>query len=111
MTIKITGVIAMGSAAFIFTNYHDVMTTILSICGLVGIFGILRALYMNKMIFFMIFGMVCLVFIILNNLFYYKEEFNAYLPVIQQLDFILVLAWTVSLNLMMKNKTAQEQGI
>ena len=65
----------------------------------------------NKMIFFMIFGMVCLVFIILNNLFYYMEEFNAYLPVIQQLDFILVLSWTVSLNLMMKNKTAQEQGI
>ena len=35
--IKAAGALAMLSAVFIFTKYHDVMTTILSVCGVVGI--------------------------------------------------------------------------
>ena len=105
-TIKITGVLAMASAAFIFTNYHDVMTTVLSICGLVGIISIIRALHINQMIFFKILGIVCLITIGLNNLFYYNERFIDYLPLVQLADFILVLSWTVGLNLKMINRNA-----
>ena len=104
MVIKITGVLAMVSAAFIFTRFHDIMTTVLSVCGLFGIIGIIRALYINKMTFFMIFGMVCLLFIGLNNLFYYNETFHAYLPLVQQIDIALILTWTVGINLKMINK-------
>ena len=109
--IKITGVVAMVSAALIFTEYHDFMTTVLSLCGLVGIFGILRALHLTKMTFFVIWGIICVVVIGLNNLFYYKEEFIDYLPIIQLLDFILVLAWTIALNLKMINKNPQQQSL
>ena len=106
--IKSTGVLAMVSAAFIFTTYHDIMTTILSICGLVGISGILRALHLNKMHFLKGYGFICFLFIGLNNWFYYKEAFHAYLPVVQQMDIFLVLSWTVMINLKMRGKEVLE---
>lgn len=104
--IVITGVLSMLSAAFIFTSYHDIMTTVLSLSGLIGISSILRALYKNKMTFFIIYGIICVVLIGLNNLFYYNQNFGDYLAVVQQLDFVAVLTWTVGLNLKMLNKKA-----
>ena len=105
LTIKITGVVAMLSALFIFTKYHDLMTTILSLCGLVGITAMIRALHINKMTFLKITGIICLIFIGLNNLCYYNERFSDYLPIVQQIDIFLVLAWTVGINLQMLNKS------
>ncbi len=108
--IRTTGILSMVSAAFIFTKYHDVMTTFLSICGLFGILSIIRTLHINKMTFFTISGIVCLIVIGLNNLFYYDERFIDYLPVVQQIDFILVLSWTIGLNLKMINKNVLQQN-
>lgn len=102
--IKITGVLLTIAAVFIFSKYHDIMTTIISICGLIGISGILRALYLNKMTFFVVFGIVCLLAIGLNNLFYYNERLNEYLPLVQNFDFALIFLWTVGLNFKMSNK-------
>ena len=104
IVLKITGVLLMIAAVFIFSRYHDIMTTIISICGLIGISGILRALYLNKMTFFVVFGLVCLLVIGLNNLFYYNEKLNNYLPLVQHLDFALILSWTVWLNFRMLGK-------
>lgn len=99
--IKTTGILAMVSAAFIFTKYHDFMTTILSISGLLGIISIIRTLHINKMFLFKIFGIICLIIIGLNNLFYYNEKFIDYLPLVQLIDFICILTWTIGLNLKM----------
>ncbi len=104
MTIKIAGALAMLSAVFIFTKYHDIMTTILSICGVVGIIGIIRALHKNNLTFFKVSGIICMALVGVNNLFYYNENLIQYLPVIQKVGFILILAWTIGLNLKMKNK-------
>lgn len=104
MTIKIAGAIAMLSAVFIFTKYHDIMTTVLSICGVVGIIGIIRALHKNNLTFFKVSGIICMALVGINNLFYYSENLIKYLPTIQKVGFILILAWTVGLNFKMKNK-------
>ena len=104
--IKASGIIAMASAAFIFTNYHDVMTTVLSICGLLGITAILRSLHLQNMTFFKIWGIICVIVIGLNNLFYYNENYTEYLPMVQLIDFVLILSWTVSLNLKMIKRNA-----
>ena len=109
--IKTTGVLAMVSAAFIFTKYHDIMTTILSVCGLLGILSIIRTLYLNKMRFFMLYGIICLIVIGLNNLFYYNERFTNFLPLTQLVDFVLVLSWTIGLNLKMVNKNALQPDV
>jgi len=104
MTIKIAGTLAMLSAVFIFTRFHDVMTTILSICGVIGIIGIIRALHKNHMAFFKVSGIICMTLVGVINLFYYDENLIKYLPLIQITGFILILAWTVGLNLKMKKK-------
>ena len=102
--IKIAGALGMFSAIFIFTQYHDIMTTLLSICGTVGLIGIIRALHKNDLTFFKASGLLCMVVIGVNNFFYYNESLIKYLPVIQKIAFILILSWTIALNLRMMKK-------
>ena len=102
MTIKISGALAMFSAVFIFTMYHDIMTSVLSICGVLVIIGIIRALHKNNMSFFKISGIICMTLLALNNYFYYHENLIKYLPIVQKIGFILILSWTIGLNLKMK---------
>ena len=111
MTIKIAGALAMLSAAFIFTKYHDIMTTILSICGVVGIIGIIRALHKNNLTFLKVSGIICMALVGVNNLFYYNENLIKFLPVVQKVGFILILAWTIGLNLKMKNENEIQQRV
>jgi len=109
MIIKVAGTLAMSSAVFIFTSYHDIMTSILSIGGIMAIIGIIRTLYINRMRFFMVSGIVSMILVGMNNLFYYIEMFIEFLPITQILSFILILAWTVGLNFKMTNKNLPRQ--
>jgi len=111
MIIKISGTLAMLSAVFIFTTYHDIMTTLLSVFGTLGIIGIIRTLHKNNLTFFKISGIVCMILAGINNLFYYSENLIEYLPVIQKITFVLVLAWIVGLNLKMKKKNVLQQRV
>ena len=88
MTIKIAGALAMLSAVFIFTKYHDIMTTILSICGVLGIIGIIRALHKNNLTFFKVSGIICMALVGINNLFYYNENLIKYLPIVENRLYI-----------------------
>ncbi len=108
MIIKISGALAMLSATFIFTVYHDIMTTILSISGTLVIIGMIRALYKNHLPFFMVIGILCMVIIGINNFFYYNEDLTLYSPIVQKIAFVLILSWTVGLNFIMnRNKIPQ----
>jgi hypothetical protein len=104
MTIKIAGAIAMLSAIFIFTTFHDFLTTVLSLCGIVVIIGMIRALHNNKLTAFKVIGILAIAIIGINNLFYYNEDLTKYSPLIQKAGFILILAWTIGLNLRMNSK-------
>lgn len=103
-TIMITGAVSMVSAVFAFTSYHDVMTSILSIGGVIGMSGIIRTLYQNQMFFYLVCGIGCMVIVGLNNLFYFNDELIVYLPVLQKISFVLILAWTIGLNFKMKEQ-------
>jgi hypothetical protein len=111
ITIKIAGTIAMFSAIFIFTTLHDVLTTVLSLCGIVVIIGMIRALYNNKLTVFMIIGVLSIAIIGINNFFYYNEYLTEYSPLIQKAGFILILSWTIGLNLKMNSKNVLHQSI
>ena len=110
MTIQISGTLAMISAVLIFTKNHDIMTTILSVFGILVIIGIIRAIYKSNLTLFKISGIVCIILIGGNNLIYYSGNSIEHLPLIQKISFILVLSWTVGLNLKMKNKNALQQS-
>ncbi|MGI9552933.1 MAG: hypothetical protein ACR2MT_17135 [Aurantibacter sp.] len=111
ITIKIAGALGMGAAVFIFTKYHDIMTAISSICGVVVIIGIIRALHKNNLTFFKVGGMICVALLGIVNLFYYNENLINYLPIVQKVGFILILSWIVGLNLKMKNKNVLQQKL
>ena len=107
--IKISGAFAMLSATFIFTKYHDVMTTILSICGTIVIIGMIRALHNNQLTFFKLMGIFCMLIIGLNNFFYYNEDLIQYSPLVQKGAFILILSWTIGLNFIINKEDVPQQ--
>ena len=111
ITIKISGGLAMLSATFIFTKYHDVMTTILSVCGTTVIIGMIRALHNNQLTFFKVMGIFCILIIGLNNFFYYNEDLIQYSPLIQKIAFFLILSWTIGLNLIINRKNVPPQRV
>ncbi|MBL7471581.1 hypothetical protein [Robertkochia sediminum] len=108
LIIKISGALAMISATFIFTKYHNVMTTILSISGSLVIIGMIRALHNNHLNFFKVMGVLCIFIIALNNFFYFNEALTRYSPVIQKIAFVLILSWTIGLNAIMNRKKGSQ---
>lgn len=102
--IKFSGAMAMLSAIFIFTTYHDVMTTLVSVFGAMVLIGLIRTLHKKQMTFFKVSGIICMILVAINNLMYYNEDLIKYLPIIQKCNFILILAWTVGLNFKIKNE-------
>ena len=108
--IRISGTVGMLSASFIFTKYHDIMTTILSVFGTLVIIGMLRALHKNQLTVLMVMGVFCMIIVGLNNFFYYNENLTQYSPIVQKTAFLLILSWTVCLNLTI-NKSVLKQWL
>lgn len=111
MTIKISGALAILSAPFIFSEYHDIMTTVLSISGTVVIIGMIRALHNNQLTFLKVMGIFCILIIALNNFFYFNENLIQYGPLIQKGAFCLILSWTIGLNIISNRKNVPQQRI
>ena len=110
MIIKVAGTVAMLSAIFIFTPFHDILTTLLSIGGIIVIIGMIRALHYNKLTTFKVIGILSIAIISINNLYYYNETLTGYSPLIQKAGFILILVWTIGLNVKMNSKKVPEPG-
>ena len=111
MMIKISGALAILTAHFIFSEYHDIMTTVLSISGTVVIIGMIRALHNNHLTFMTVMGICCILIIGLNNFFYYNEDLIQYGPLVQKGAFILILTWTIGLNLISNRKNVTQQRV
>ena len=109
--IQILGTLSMISSVLIFTKYHDIMTTISSILGVLVVVGIIRAIYKSNLTVFKISGMVCIILLGINNLIYYSGNYVEYLPLIQKITFGMVLIWIVGLNLKMKNKNMLQHSV
>ena len=109
--IQILGTLSMIEAVLIFTEFHDIMTTISSIFGVLVVVGIIRTIYKSDMTFFKISGIVCVLLLGINNLIYYSGNYINYLPLIQKITFFLVLAWIIGLNIKMKNKNVLQQRL
>lgn len=111
ITIKISGALAILSAPFIFSEFHDIMTTVLSVSGTVVIIGMIRALHNRQLTFLKVMGICCILVIALNNFFYYNEDLIKYGPLIQKSAFILILSWTMGLNFLMNRNNVPQQRV
>ena len=99
--ITIGGIGSMLSATFIFTAYHDLMTTLSSLFGVFAIIGILKEIYQHSSKPYKLTGLGCLLLLGLNNLIYYSKFYIVYLPLLQKITFAMVLLWIIALNLKM----------
>lgn len=104
ITIQISGVMSMLFAILIFTEYHDLMTTLSSIFGVFVVIGIIWEVYKSKMYVFKWSGILCIVLLTANNYIYYSEQRIEYLPLIQKITFVVVLIWIVGLNFKLTKK-------
>jgi hypothetical protein len=99
--IQINGVLSMFFAALIFTQFHDLMTILSSVFGAAVVIGIIRELYLSKLILYKVSGFFCLLLLGMNNYIYYTEQLLYTLPLLQKITFATVLFWIFLLNVKM----------
>jgi hypothetical protein len=101
ITIQISGALAMTIGMFLFTDLHDTIVNIASLCGIVATVGTfigLRKLKWPKLFWLGIFN---LALVALNNILYYGGGLKLYLPVVQKITFLFFLLWIcfITINL------------
>lgn len=96
--IPYCGSLAMLFAVFLFTDYHDLMTTLSSILGVFAVVGIIIEIYKSELTLYKISGVVCILLLGGNNFIYYTEIGIYYLPLLQKVTLGVVLAWVGGLS-------------
>lgn len=91
--IRITGPLSMGTALFITVFDHDGVTNIASLFGVIAVFGTMIILYKTKQTWLFRLGLLNLLLVGVNNLFYYTPSLLYLLPVVQKFSFVSVLVW------------------
>lgn len=93
VAIRLSGIVCMTIALFIFTRYHDIIINIAGIAGLFALVGTFVGLYKNKWYSLFGLGLFNILLIALNNFLYYSDGFLKYLPVVQKITFFFFLLW------------------
>ena len=97
--IRISGVLAMAIALFLFTKLdHDLVINLASFCGVVATAGTLLGLYKIRWYGLFFFGLFNLLLVGINNYFYYTQNLIVYLPVVQKISFAAFLGWICSID-------------
>ncbi|MFN7116302.1 MAG: hypothetical protein ACK4TA_05845, partial [Saprospiraceae bacterium] len=97
--VKYTGIISMIFASLLFTNYHDFIINMAVISGIIALTGTYIALYRSKSYRTFLFGIFCLILILLNAYIYYTRHYVAALPLLQKLTFLAYLLWVAFIDL------------
>jgi hypothetical protein len=100
LTIQISGILAMLIGLFLFTKFdHDLITNLASLFGLIAMTGTFIGLFNNgwKTLFY--FGLLNILLVIGNNIFYYNKDLVFYLPIVQKITFITFLIWICLIDL------------
>ena len=101
--IIIAGTLSMLTAMFMFSQWHDQITIISSVFGVVAVLGIIIELYKSQQWIWKASGLICLFLLGGNNIIYYSEIGIHLLPLIQKVTLAMTLLWISSLNIKMTN--------
>lgn len=100
IAIQTSGLLSMGAASLLFTNFnHDLITNLASLFGLLATIGVYIGLYKLQWYRLFAFGLMNILLVALNNYVYYNQELIVYLPIIQKISFATFLIWICSINL------------
>ena len=102
--IQVSGVLSMIIAMFIFTKYHDIITNLASLFGVIALIGAFIILYKIKWNGLFRYGIFNLFIVGINNYVYYNKELITFLPLIQKLSFVSFLIWICFISLNLYNK-------
>jgi hypothetical protein len=92
--IQISGIVAMMTACLLCTNLnHDLVTNLASSLGIIATVGTFAGLYKIRWHGLFAFGIVNLLFVVVNNFLYYNKDLITYLPVVQKISFAGFLIW------------------
>ncbi len=103
-SIKISGILSMIFATLMFTAYHDAVTILSSLFGLIAVMGIIKGIYGSNLFYFKLTGGICLILLAINNIIYYSTKFIEWLPLIQKITLLIVLIWILGLNGEIRNQ-------
>lgn len=107
-TIRVSGLSSMACATLIFTRWHDLMTILASMFGLVALMGVIIGLINNKMHTFLRWAGLCILLMGVNNYIYYSGHYLVALPLLQKLTFLVVLSWVVALSFSVRPRQKPE---
>lgn len=83
----------MITGIFLFTDFHDIIINIASLCGLVATTGTFAGLRKLKWRNLFRMGTFNLALVAVNNILYYNDGLRLYLPVVQKITFLFFLLW------------------
>jgi hypothetical protein len=106
--IKYAGIGSMLFAFFVFTRYHDLMTTVSSTLALISLFYITVFIFKSKLIVFKILSIACLLILYCNNYIYYSGNLIQLLPIMQKLSFLIIVCWMLGLDYFTTKKDFQQ---
>lgn len=96
--ISFGGIFSMIFASLMFTPYHDLMSMLSSLFGIIVVIGIIKAIYNSNLSGFKWMGLFCIVLLLANNYIYYTEDLIIALPLLQKVTLLVILVWVLSLN-------------
>ena len=101
LIIQISGGLAMTIGIFIFTDLHDTIVNVASLCGLVATVGTFIGLHKLKWTKLFGLGILNLILVVLNNILYYGDGLKLFLPIVQKITFLFFLLWIclITINL------------
>lgn len=111
LTIQISGALAMTTGIFIFTDLHDTIINIASLCGLVATICTFIGLQKLKWIKLFWFGIFNLTLVALNNILYYGNGLKLYLPVVQKITFFFFLLWICIITVNLYRKQIKDKPV
>ena len=96
--VSISGSIAMIGAMFIFSKFHNKIIGVITLSALPAAIGVIYGLiYFNKQLA-LYWGMVSLIFIIINIYIFYTKYGERFLPFFQKITFGVFLGWIYFIN-------------
>ncbi len=96
-----SGIVSMIFASLMFTSFHDLMTILSSIFGIVCVILIILEMYRSRHTFYKWMGFLCIVLLCINNVIYYISIGIKALPLLQKVTLFIVLFWVVGLSMLL----------
>jgi hypothetical protein len=103
-TIRVSGIISMIIAMFIFTRYHSEALTYSGFFGGIAFIATFLGLYKSRWYKIFWLGIFCLVMGVITFAIYKTREGLIILPVIQKITLLLCLFWFTIIDVQMNSK-------